>query len=133
MGYSSGGKHSNKNKDNALSEAVTMRLVGLNVYSTSYVPMDLKSEAEVTKVVNDLAVMNYCSNEAGLHWERQNEKRMAGARTFQMENFLLDSHSFPLDLERLAQPTLTQPMVYSLGMCQYNAGEQWLKYITDNP
>ena len=72
MGYSSGGKHSNKNKDNALSEAVTMRLVGLNVYSTSYVPMDLKSEAEVTKVVNDLAVMNYCSNEAGLHWERQN-------------------------------------------------------------
>ena len=24
-------------------------------------------------------------------------------------------------------------MVYSLGMCQYNAGEQWLKYLTDNP
>ncbi len=101
-----------------------MRLNGIQLYA----PVQVQPKAgptfedEVFTLVDDLVHMNFCQNEAGLHWARMDAKKHPRKLLKQYWRYEDDENTNSLVLVRKNAQLLTQSMVDALINCLEQGG-----------
>ena len=79
-------------------------------------------------LVEDLVHMNFCQNEAGLHWARCDDRKFPRKLLSDYRAFELDEGNTTLDMQRKNTQKVSSAMIDSLVNCLEHGG----KFYVDN-